>query len=181
MDRFEVQPDACRQRQARLQQIMQERGVDLAVVTLPEHVQYLAGPRFGPLFQPVAALTAEGHLTLVAPARRLPEIHAADEVLPYEAQWHSTLRNDQRAEAIGVLEKSVSFRGVNRVGVEFSSSSRHQSWTGPAKPSSLMRHGTPSHAPQLPLPNNCIVREPEESHSTWLRLPQLSLRCASAL
>ena len=130
MDRFEVQPDACRQRQARLQQIMQERGVDLAVVTLPEHVQYLAGPRFGPLFQPVAALTAEGHLTLVAPARRLPEIHAADEVLTYEAQWHSTLRNDQRAEAICVLEQSVSFRGVNRVGVEFSSSSRHLSWIG---------------------------------------------------
>ena len=27
-------------------------------------------------------------LTLVAPERRIPEVHAADQVLPYHAQWH---------------------------------------------------------------------------------------------
>ena len=110
---------------------MAERKIDLVVVTMAEHVQWLAGPRYDFKFSPIAALTAEGQLTLVAPGRKgkpLEIAAAADEIVPYEAQWLSTLRNDQRAAAAAVLLKTLSGKSKpRRVGVEFSSCGPHLS------------------------------------------------------
>jgi Xaa-Pro aminopeptidase len=105
--------------------------LDWVVVTQLEHIQYLIGPRFGWTFQPLAALRADGHALLVAPDRRLPEVHAADEVHAFEAQWHSTLRNDQRQVACGVLAGVIQDRGAGRrLGIEYSTWTAHWGWQG---------------------------------------------------
>jgi len=122
---FEIDVAACRRRQQRVVEQMERLDVDLVIVTQIEHVQYLAGPRFRWIFQPVAALSRDGRLTLVAP-QRPPEISAADEIVTYEAQWHSTLRNDQRqasSEALAAVLKG--HPKPNRLGVEFSTCGPH--------------------------------------------------------
>jgi len=125
MSELEIDVRMCRSRQRRLLSVMEQREIDLVVVTRVEHVQWLAGPRFGWVFEPAAALAADGHLTLVAP-RKVPETSAADDVLTYESNWHSTMRNDQRAASSAVLLKALTARpAAKRIGVEFSSCGPH--------------------------------------------------------
>lgn len=115
----------CRGRQQRLLAEMQRLKLDLAIVTQTEHVYWLTGARYPWVMQPAAVLEAGGRVTLVAPKKPLLP-SAADEVLNYEAQWHSTLRNDQRQASSEVLLKA--FQGKTkpkRVGVEFSTYTRH--------------------------------------------------------
>jgi Xaa-Pro dipeptidase len=88
-------------------------------------VQYLTGARYGWVFQPAAALASDGHLTLCAPKKPILEA-AADEVVYYEAQWLSTLRNDQRQASAEVLLKALAGDTTSkRIGVEFSSFGQH--------------------------------------------------------
>ncbi len=126
----DIDVSACRQRQQRLIEYMHRHDIGCVIVTQIEHVQYLAGPRFGWTFQPAAAMTVDGRLTLVAPERRMPEVHAADELVPYEAQWHSTLRNDQRQVSTRRLVDALSLDTSARLGVEFSCFTRHFPWQG---------------------------------------------------
>ncbi len=122
----EVNVEACRARQERLRTEMLRQQLDVVIVTQREHVQYLIGPRFAWTYQPVAALTSEGEAVLVAPERQLPEHHAADRLIGYEAKWHSTLRNDQRQASSEVLCDALGsalLRG--QIGVEFSSYPRY--------------------------------------------------------
>jgi Xaa-Pro dipeptidase len=117
---------ACRGRQARLLKEMQRLRLDVAIVTQNAHVQWLTGCWYSWLFSPLAALWADGHCTLVAPSRRMPESAAADEVVPFEAQWHSTLRNNQRAAAAEVLgEQLGSRRAPRQIGIESSTYNTH--------------------------------------------------------
>lgn len=122
-------PD-CRQRQRRLLTVLRERQIDLAIVTLPEHIQWLAGPRLGSLFSGAAAIDADGHTTLCAP-ENWDGPHAADQLIPYEAKWCSTLRNDQRQVSAAALTAALAHRRPRRLGVEFSSFGPHlaQAWT----------------------------------------------------
>lgn len=125
MSNYETDIDACRSRQRRLLEHMQESGLDAVIVTQTEHVQWLAGPRFPWVMQAAAALQVDGHLTLASPKKPILE-SAADEVVSYEAQWHSTLRNDQRQACMEVLERAVGHKlNGSRLGVEFSCFSRH--------------------------------------------------------
>ena len=120
MSDYEINLDACRARQQRVVQIMQQHNLDLVVLTQNAHVQYLAGPRYNWTFQPAVALTAEGKLTLVSP-NKPPEVAAADEVLTYEAQWHSTMRNDQREASSAVLAAWLADQPKHDwIGVEYS-------------------------------------------------------------
>jgi Xaa-Pro aminopeptidase len=133
MNDYEIDLEACRARQRRLLDVMQRLNVDMAVVTQIEHVQYLAGPRFHWTFQPVAALSADGRLTLVAP-RKAPDRAAADQVLVYESNWHSTMRNDQRLASTGVLLEALGGQVPGRrVGVEFSSYGPHLAMSTPGE------------------------------------------------
>ena len=127
---LDIDVAACRGRQQRLLDVMHQHQVDLVIVTMIEHVQYLVGPRFGWMFQPAVALAADGRVTLVAPDRRLPEVHAADELIGYEAQWHSTLRNDQRHESTQILQDVLEMSRVRRLGYEFSCFTSYFSWEG---------------------------------------------------
>jgi Xaa-Pro aminopeptidase len=122
---YDIDPAACRSRQKRLLEVMQAQRLDLVIVTTIEHVQYFVGPRFPWTMSPVAAIDSSGRVTLVAP-NQAPKVAAADNVLTYEAQWHSTLRNDQRKASSEVLVKALlGSPAPQRVGVEFSCFSQH--------------------------------------------------------
>jgi Xaa-Pro dipeptidase len=110
---------AAFQRQQRLLSAMQDQRLDLVVLTHRAHVQWLTACYFADTFSPMAALAADGHCVLVAPQRRMPPHAAAHQVVPYEAQWHSTLRNDQRQAAAEALWDALAARAApRRVGVE---------------------------------------------------------------
>ncbi len=124
MSEFEINTDLCRGRQRRLLDEMATLGLESVIVTQRAHVQWLTGCWFPWLFEPCAALDSAGQCVLVAPSRRMPEAAAADNVVPFEAQWLSTLRNDQRAASSAELLKALP-KKPRRLGVEFSSSSPH--------------------------------------------------------
>jgi Xaa-Pro aminopeptidase len=116
---------ASRSRQQRLLAEMQNLRLDLVIVQPIEHVQWLTGARYPWTMSPAAALRADGHLTLVAPKKPILEA-AADEIVNYEAQWHSTLRNDQRqASSVELLKALQNKAGLKRIGVEFSCFTSH--------------------------------------------------------
>jgi Xaa-Pro dipeptidase len=117
---FGIDVAACRGRQRRLLTSIEELRLDLVIVTQIEHVQYLVGPRFAWVFTPAAAITATGHVILVAP-HEPDEAVAADEIVTYQAKSFSTLRNDQRAKSSAALIDALAKRPrPNRMGVEFS-------------------------------------------------------------
>lgn len=125
MSNYETNLEACRNRQKRLLDHMRASDLEAVIVTQTEHVQWLAGPRFPWTMQSAAALRMDGHVTLSAPQKPVLAA-AADEVVTYEAQWHSTLRNDQRQACMTVLEQAVGDAlKDSRLGVEFSSLGRH--------------------------------------------------------
>lgn len=125
MSRFEIDIIACRSRQQRLLAEMQRQQLDCVVVTQTEHVQYLSGPRFAWYHQAAAVLDHQGRLTLVAP-NQAPAVAAADDIVTYEAQWHSTLRNDQREACCQALYRSAwRGRSSTRIGVEYSTAGPH--------------------------------------------------------
>jgi Xaa-Pro dipeptidase len=116
---------ASRSRQQRLLAEMQNLRLDLVIVQQHEHVQWLTGARYPWTMSPVAALRADGHLTLVAPVKPILEA-ATDTLVHYEAQWHSTLRNDQRqASSVELLKALPNQAGLKRIGVEFSCFTSH--------------------------------------------------------
>lgn len=116
---------AARGRQQRLLAQMQTLKLDLVIVQQIEHVQWLTGARYPWTMSPTAALRSDGQLTLVAPKKPVLEA-AADKTVVYEAQWHSTLRNDQRqASAVELLKALDQKSGLKRIGAEFSCFTAH--------------------------------------------------------
>jgi len=111
-----LSPALCRQRQRRLREALPSLNADRVVLTKAEHVQYLTGFRPHPLMSAIVVLDASGHCTLIAP-NAAPEIHAADEVRTFEAQWLCTLRQEQFHEALALVPKS-SGRTVNELDAE---------------------------------------------------------------
>lgn len=111
-----VDLEGCRGRQNRLLAEMHSQGIELAIITRMESIQWLTGARVGPLFHPTAALDASGRVTLVLPSRKIETPAAADEVLSYEEKWLSTMRDasdqqvassEQLFGALGELPKSI--------------------------------------------------------------------------
>src|SRR6478752_10131547 len=116
MTNLDYNAAASRGRQKRVLAEMQAQKLDLVIVQQTEHVQWLTGARYPWTMSPFAALRSDGHLTLVAPQKPVLEA-AADEVVQYEAQWHSTLRNDQRqASSVELLAALSDKAGLKRVG-----------------------------------------------------------------
>jgi len=119
-DAHGIDVQACRARQRRLIAALQSAQIDLLIVTQNQHVQYLVGPRYEWTFSPAVAITADGHVTLVAPSAPNGPV-AADDVRTYKAKSFSTLRNDQRHNSTQVLLDALSARPApRRLGVEFS-------------------------------------------------------------
>lgn len=118
-DPYEVDVSACRSRQQRLLAEMEEHGLQWVLLTRSESVQWLTGAYVGPLFAPAAAMNAEGRVTLVLPSRKSSLIVAADELLPYEEKWCSTLRDEQRMASNVVLMRALPLK-LRRAGGEWS-------------------------------------------------------------
>jgi len=119
-----LDPVACRGRQTRLLEAMRAERLDLIVVVLPEHIEYLTCHRWDHRFAPLAALTADGTCLLVCPDKPAVDAAACD-VRTYEAKWRSTLRNDQRETVSTALGDWSAGRGFRRIGVEFSACPPH--------------------------------------------------------
>ena len=118
-DLYRVDVEACRGRQRRLLAEMQQQGLELVILTRAASVQWLTGAYLGPLFAPAAAMDDQGRVTLVLPDKQLSLTVAANDVAGYEAQWHSTIRDEQRAACNEVLLTTLSKR-PHRVGGEWS-------------------------------------------------------------
>ncbi len=133
MDPYGIDLPACRGRQQRLWEAVQPLGVELLLLSRRESAQWLTGLHVRPPFVPLVAMTPAGHVTLVIPERQLGSPAAADEVLGYEAKWHSTTRDVQLAASAEVLRTAVP-TGGQPVGCEFSSFGPHlsQAWHGRA-------------------------------------------------
>ena len=119
-DVFAVDINACRGRQQRLLAEMQRERLELVVLTRNESVQWLTGAQVGPLFAPAAVMDVKGRVTLVVPSRKAKQAVAADEIVPYEEKWHSTLRDEQRALCNEALLATLQKR-PKHVGGEWSS------------------------------------------------------------
>jgi Xaa-Pro aminopeptidase len=118
LDPYAVDLDACHGRQRRLLDVLLPLEVDLTLLTRRESVQWLTGAHVRPPFEPIAALTADGQVTLVLPEHQVSESAAADEVLGCDVAWHSTMRDDQRAASSAVLHAKWR-RTPRRVACEF--------------------------------------------------------------
>jgi Xaa-Pro aminopeptidase len=123
-----LDPGQCRQRQKRLLERMQERRIDAVACSLPHNVYYLTG--HWPFWQHHAAviLFADERawlLTANQPATGL----AADEVKSYEANWFSTLRQEQPAVVGEWVHDQLIRRRASRVAVDASAVSTYVSKT----------------------------------------------------
>ncbi len=115
-----LEPKLCRGRQQRLLNVMQEQEIEWALLRSPENVQWLTGFRPHKLMSAVVGLQADGECYLSAPNSE-PENVAADRVVTFEAQWHSTLRQEQARAALEALKPAFSIPSdTGRIGVEFS-------------------------------------------------------------
>jgi Xaa-Pro aminopeptidase len=117
MEPYAVDLDACRSRQRRLLEAVEPLEVDLILLTRRESVQWLAGARIPEPFETVAAMTREGHVTLALPDRLLETAAAVDERVAYEAKWHSTNRDEQRAASSEAIRPKI--KKPKRVACEF--------------------------------------------------------------
>ncbi len=127
---------ACRNRQTRLIEYLRSNALEGALLLRREHVQWLTGVYFAPVFEPAVYLSSEGACWLAAP--RGDYQAAADHVVPFDAKWRSTLRNDQRHAACLALAGELDRMPQSAIGVEFSQGTRH-----------------------FPLPDSCARRDVE--------------------
>src|SRR5580765_5624924 len=91
-----LQPEYCRQRQARLLRVMQERELDAVVVGLPRHVYYFTGYLPFWLHEAAFVLQDDGASRLVC-GKQPDHPVAAHHVEVYESNWLGTQRQEQPA------------------------------------------------------------------------------------
>jgi Xaa-Pro dipeptidase len=101
-----LDPHCCRQRQQRICDVLSRRGLDRAILTSHENIQYATGFRPHRLMQAAVCLEADGTCVLAAPNVE-PENVAADRIVTFEAQWLCTLRQDQSQAALQTLADTV--------------------------------------------------------------------------
>src|SRR5688500_13185965 len=113
---LEVESSRARQRQ--LLEVMQQRRLDAVVVGLPHHVYYFSAVQPHWLHSGAFVLLADGTSWLLC--SRAPNKAAADQVMPFEATFLGTLRQEQpevvATEVIGLL----GVRGAKRLSIDTS-------------------------------------------------------------
>src|SRR5438128_2199604 len=98
-----LDPHLCRQRQKRLLEAMNERHIDVVVLSLRHHVYWLTGHWPFWAHEAAAVLRNDGRCTLVS-ANSPAACPAADEVRSYEASWFSTHRQEMPEVLAGAVE-----------------------------------------------------------------------------
>jgi Xaa-Pro dipeptidase len=131
MDPYGADLQACRGRQRRLLKAVAAEGLEQLVISRRESVQWLTGVNIRAPYEPLAAIDAGGRVTLVLPSRQVNQPAAADEVIPYEEKWHSTLRDVQQEPSATALHSALKMK-PNRIGCEYGSFGLHLSagWDG---------------------------------------------------
>lgn len=115
----------CRVRQQRLTAVLQDLELDRVIITGRENIQYLTGFRSFYLMTGALCLDLNGRCTLAAP-NSIPDHVQADEVVTFEAQWLSTLRQDQVAAAAQALMAAIGPTSSTRLGADFGTSGPHE-------------------------------------------------------
>src|SRR4051812_10447892 len=113
-----------RQRQKRLLDKMAEQNLDAVVVGLPQHVYYFSTFWTSWLHQSAFVLFADGWSWL-ATANKAAENTAANEVVPFEAQWMATLRQEQADVVAQMVSELLVERRAKRVGIDASHVTAH--------------------------------------------------------
>lgn len=108
-----------KQRQKRLLEIIQRRKLDAVVVGLSAHVYYYSAWLPSWLHQAGFVLFSDGRSLLISPNVVIPNT-AADRVEPYEANWSSTLRQEQPMAVADKIVEALSGRRAMSVGVDAS-------------------------------------------------------------
>ncbi|MEO1497946.1 MAG: aminopeptidase P family N-terminal domain-containing protein, partial [Planctomycetota bacterium] len=119
---MQLDEDWIRSRQNRLVETLAEQGVEHALLTRAESIQWLTGAYVGPLFCPSAAIDAAGRVTLVLPNRKVGTPAVADEVLGYEEKKLSTMRDasEQRHASVDAVLATFPAK-TQRIGYEATS------------------------------------------------------------
>src|SRR4051812_17465104 len=99
--------DACRERQRRLLSAISQYDVDWIILSRAESIQWLTGWRGAPIFSPLAAMNAAGHVILVTPEPAAGAEVAADDRASYPGAKYCTLSEDQRAESAAALLSKI--------------------------------------------------------------------------
>lgn len=107
-----------RERQRRLLDVMARQRLDAVVVGHRRHTYYLSA--FWPfwLHESAVVLTADGRSLLIAATT--PDDTAADDVMTFEANFYSTLRQEQPAVVAERAAAVLKGRGAKRVGIDAS-------------------------------------------------------------
>lgn len=98
--------EGCRQRQQRLCEVLEERGLDGALISRREHVNYFTGFLHHRYHAAAAYLTRSGVVTLVGDGVAADAV-AADEIVPYEAGRFYTMHSTQFEEVAEKLAAAV--------------------------------------------------------------------------
>jgi Xaa-Pro aminopeptidase len=113
-----------RARQKRLLEEMAEQKLDAVVVGLPQHVYYFSTFWTSWLHQSAFVLFSDGFAWLCT-ANKAAENTAADEVVPFEAQWMATLRQEQADVVAQMVSELLLERRAKRVGIDASQVTSH--------------------------------------------------------
>ena len=123
-DPYSVDIEGCRGRQRRLLDRMADAGLEMAVLTRSESVQWLTGAYVGPFFEMAVAIDTSGDVTLVVPEHVADQPLAANRIILYQAQLLATIRDEQWRVCIDKLVESHSIRPA-KAGAEFAYLSRY--------------------------------------------------------
>ena len=108
-----------KKRQARLLEVMQQRRLDAIVVGSSPHVYYLSAFLPSWLHQAGFVLFADGRSQLISPNTPAAGA-AADQVIPYDANWFSTLRQEQPMAVADKLTEALTARSASSIGLDAS-------------------------------------------------------------
>jgi Xaa-Pro aminopeptidase len=114
-----LDPQLSRQRQRRMLDVLQRLKLDAIVVGDPQHVYYLSAFRPSWLHFGGFILWADGRSLLVSPNEPAPNT-AADDIVAYEANWFSTLRQEQPAAVAEKLLEGLRGRKAKAIGIDAS-------------------------------------------------------------
>lgn len=101
--------EGCRQRQQRLLAVLEEAGLEGAIIGRRAHINYFTGFLHNQHHAAAAFIRADGHVTLAGDG--VLEDVAADEVVPYEAGFFATMHSLQFETVAEKLAASVGKRG----------------------------------------------------------------------
>ena len=106
-DPYAVDIEACCARQRRLALELQQKHVEVALLTRRESVQWLTGVYLASPYETIAAITDQGHVTVVMPEHAAEMRVAADVVATYVSQLQATFRDEQRQACSKVLVENL--------------------------------------------------------------------------